>query len=86
MAETHHRKPNVPHRIEIRFHGDAPSDELSRARIIGSADVADAMKALQDHLSAVGFDSKVEVVVVKTKVRNRAVDGRLPEDDRQAAE
>jgi hypothetical protein len=80
MAETHHRKTNVPHRIEIRFCGPAPSDELSRARIIGNPDIADAMKALQERLEAVGFPCEIEVQTIKTGApKTRAVHGRLNE-------
>ena len=64
----------MAYRIEITFSGDAPDEEMDRAKILGSPDVRDAVKALSDHLEAVGLPVKVEARTIRSgdrKFKNR---------------
>lgn len=60
------------YRIEILFSGDAPESELERARILGSADVAEAMLVLSQALEGNGFAHRVRAQTIRKNVRKPA--------------
>jgi hypothetical protein len=66
------------YRIEILFSGDAPDDELERARILGSTDVAEAVYALSQALESHGFSHEVRAQTIRKNVR-RAREDKGPE-------
>jgi hypothetical protein len=57
------------YRIEILFSGDAPDDELERARILGSTDVAEAVYALSKALEGHGFGHEVRAQTIRKNQR-----------------
>ena len=59
----------VVYRIEILFSGDAPADELTRARILANAGVTEAMADLSRALEAAGFAHEVGARTVRTGER-----------------
>jgi len=59
----------VSHRIEIIFVGNAPADELERARILANAGVTEAMADLSRALEAAGFAHEVGAKTVRTGER-----------------
>ena len=69
MKASHRRRDDLSFRIEIKFAGEAPSDELARAKILGSKDVHDAIVALQAHLEALGLPTVVSAQSVRSNER-----------------
>jgi hypothetical protein len=59
------------YRIEILFSGDAPDDELERARILGSTDVAEAVLSLSQALESHGFAHAIRAQTIRKNVRKR---------------
>lgn len=55
----------MTHRIELLFVGEAPADELARAKILASANVTDAIGELSKALVAAGLEHKVECRTVR---------------------
>lgn len=55
----------LPYRIEILFVGDAPEDELERARILAGGDVAKAILALSQALQDAGMTHLVKAQSVR---------------------
>ena len=53
------------YRIQILFSGDAPDDELERARILGAEDVAEAVLHLSKALEAHGFSHTVQAQTIR---------------------
>jgi hypothetical protein len=55
----------MTHRIEIMFVGDAPADELERARILAGSEVGLAIINLSQMLKASGFEHTVTARTVR---------------------
>lgn len=77
----------MPHRIEITFVGDAPEDELARARILAGSTVTEAVQALSDALLGAGLKHEVTVHTIRTGNRaGKSGRPRLVAPERPAAE
>lgn len=59
----------MPHRIEIRFVGKAPADELARAKILGSEAVHQAIEKLKTELADAGLECEVSAQTIRTGQR-----------------
>ena len=57
------------HRIEIKFAAETDHDELTRARILASAGVHNAMIELEKALSDAGLPVKAEAHVIRLSPR-----------------
>ena len=57
------------YRIEILFSGEAPGDEMERARILGAEDVAAAIRSLSDALETRGLAHQVRAQTVRRNVK-----------------
>lgn len=69
----------MKYRIEIKFEGDAPEDELSRAIIIGDEKVRALMADLSAALKACGFEHGISARSVQVLVRRKKA-GSAPVD------
>jgi len=77
------------YRIEILFSGDAPDDELERARILGSPAVTQAIDALSAALDGVGesgFAHQVRAQTIRKNVRKARELGQMRVAGGRAAE
>ncbi len=56
----------IKHRIEIKFAGAAPDDEMARAKIIASQAVQDAIDNLSSQLDIVGLPHEVTAQTIRS--------------------
>lgn len=73
--------------MEVKFEGEAPTDELARARILANPTVESAMQALSDALLGAGLNHEVTARTIKsTPARSNAGRKRVGAPVAEAAE
>lgn len=70
----------MSYRIEIKFAGDAPEDEMARAKIIANGRVQDAIDVLSAALVEAGLEHRATATSIRAQAR------RSPQERAAASE